>query len=75
MIESEGIETYTVDAGGDMRIKAHSKDDQRIGLEHPDDPKQVIGVVSTRRKYLWVGRESPCLERWKRSEASSYNQS
>lgn len=44
LIKSWGIGYYIVDAGGDMRIKSQLP--QRVGLEHPDKPREVIGVAA-----------------------------
>jgi thiamine biosynthesis lipoprotein len=45
IIERYGIEAYCVDAGGDMFYRRPSGPVAKIGLEHPDDPSQAIGVV------------------------------
>lgn len=45
LMELQGITSYCVDAGGDMLYKSIEKEPIRIGLEHPENPKQVIGVV------------------------------
>jgi FAD:protein FMN transferase len=49
-IEQQGYDTYTVDAGGDMRIR--SREPVRVGLEHPDDTTKVIGVISLTDKSI-----------------------
>lgn len=46
LIESEGIDTYCVDAGGDMRYRSLDDTKLRVGLEHPEDTKKVIGVAN-----------------------------
>lgn len=43
IIERAGIHTYVVDAGGDIRVRMATP--LRIGLEHPDTPMEVIGVL------------------------------
>lgn len=43
LFEKHEIDTYTINAGGDMRIKNNK---EVIGLEDPQDPKKVIGVVN-----------------------------
>ena len=45
LLESEGITSYTVDAGGDIRTRKAEKKPLRIGLENPHNVKQVIGVI------------------------------
>ncbi|MES2623170.1 MAG: FAD:protein FMN transferase [Patescibacteria group bacterium] len=40
-----GITDFTVEAGGDMRYQNTEHEVLRIGLEHPLDAKQVIGVA------------------------------
>jgi len=42
IIEENNINSYCIDAGGDMLIKNM---DMKIGFEHPEDPKQVIGML------------------------------
>lgn len=44
VLANHGIDWYCVDAGGDMRC--HTAEPLRIGLEHPADPTQAIGVAS-----------------------------
>ncbi|MES2213429.1 MAG: FAD:protein FMN transferase [Patescibacteria group bacterium] len=44
LLEQNGILEYCVDASGDMRHR-HTIENLRVGLEHPDDPSQVLGVV------------------------------
>lgn len=50
LLEAQGVQTYCVDAGGDMRN--HSAEPLRVGLEHPDTEGQVIGVVQLGNKSL-----------------------
>lgn len=50
MLESGGVLEYVIDASGDVR---HRGDDtQVIGLEHPDDPTQVIGTALVKNASL-----------------------
>jgi thiamine biosynthesis lipoprotein len=55
LLEDHGIQTYCVDAGGDMRNRTTGKTGEplRVGLEHPDEPGQVIGVAD-------LGNQSLC---------------
>ncbi|HEX8350092.1 MAG TPA: FAD:protein FMN transferase [Hymenobacter sp.] len=47
LLESEGVRAYCVDAGGDIRYRGPRGGDAFVvGLEHPDDAEQVIGVVN-----------------------------
>lgn len=46
LLELEGVTSYCIDAGGDILYKSAQKDPLRIGLEHPTNPKQVIGLVN-----------------------------
>ncbi len=50
IIETEGIEDYLINAGGDIYNKGQAK---RIGLEDPDNPKRVLGTVT-------LGNEALC---------------
>lgn len=45
IIEAEGVTSYCVDAGGDMRQRNFSGEGLKVGLEHPEDKTMVIGVV------------------------------
>lgn len=45
IIENEGIVYYVVDAGGDIRYKNEKGKELKVGLEHPNDTKKVIGVA------------------------------
>ncbi len=51
VIEDFGVTGYCVDAGGDMRHRGSQS--IRVGLEHPQDFSQVIGVVE-------LGNQSLC---------------
>lgn len=43
IIECEGVESYLINAGGDIYNKGELK---TIGLEDPDDSRKVIGIVT-----------------------------
>lgn len=43
LFEENKITDYCIDAGGDILVK--SKNPIRVGLEHPENLKQVIGVI------------------------------
>jgi len=43
-LSSEGLDSFMIDGSGDIRLKG--PEPIRVGLEHPHDDKQVIGVVS-----------------------------
>jgi thiamine biosynthesis lipoprotein len=47
VLEAAGVTSYCVDAGGDLRYRRPEAEAQplRVGLEHPGDPTQVVGVV------------------------------
>lgn len=50
LLESSGIGDYVVDGSGDMR---HSGDiENKVGLEHPNDTRQVIGTLDVKNKSL-----------------------
>lgn len=49
MIAAHGITQFSIDAGGDM-VHRHGSQSLRIGLEHPVDLGQVIGVVELRNQ-------------------------
>lgn len=50
LISEHHIEYFYVDAGGDLRV--NTPETLRIGLEHPDDVSQVIGVAELRNQAL-----------------------
>lgn len=52
IIEEEGIKSYCVDAGGDMKQRSENNDGLRIGLEHPEDFSMVIGTIELKNKSL-----------------------
>jgi FAD:protein FMN transferase len=45
LLVSFGITSYCIDAGGDILYKTDSEKPIRVGLEHPENLKQVIGVA------------------------------
>ncbi len=46
VIEAHGFVAYTVDAGGDLKHRGAGREALRVGLEHPDDRAQVIGLAA-----------------------------
>ncbi len=44
--DSKSILSYSVNAGGDIRLKSSISQGERIGLEHPDHSEQVIGIAT-----------------------------
>lgn len=51
ILRGAGIRGFCVDAGGDMLFE-HPNEALPVGLEHPDDPEQVIGMVPLRNESL-----------------------
>ncbi len=45
IIEAHGVVSYCVDAGGDIRYRHPDHQPLKVGLEHPENPRQVIGVA------------------------------
>ncbi len=43
LLQERGIDSYAIDAGGDMLYR-NPAGPLKVGLEHPENPKQVIGV-------------------------------
>lgn len=52
VLQKNKLSYFCVDAGGDMYFKTNSKDKLRVGLEHPDNPTQVIGVAKIRNQSI-----------------------
>ncbi len=64
LIEREGIMSYAIDAGGDIRHRGvversftpHHRDQSgkvlRVGLEHPNDKTKVVGVIEVANKSI-----------------------
>lgn len=50
ILKKNGIKEYCIDAGGDILYKSDEK--IKIGLENPDDFKQVIGVCEIKNQSL-----------------------
>lgn len=46
LLEENGVHSYCIDAGGDILHRNVSGDSIRVGLEHPQDLTQIIGVVN-----------------------------
>lgn len=53
LLDERGIKDFCIDAGGDILHRTSSGRVLRVGLENPDDPNQVIGVVD-------LGNQSIC---------------
>jgi thiamine biosynthesis lipoprotein len=52
LIEDAGITDFCVNAGGDMLQRQTGSEPMRVGLEHPDHPDEVIGVVDLSNQSL-----------------------
>lgn len=50
IIEKEGIQSYTVDAGSDIRYRGQEV--LKVGLENPTDATQAIGVAELKNQSL-----------------------
>lgn len=50
VIRQKGIKNFTVDAGGDILTQSSSDKSLRVGLEHPEDTKKVIGSIKLENK-------------------------
>ena len=47
-----GIQDFCVDASGDILYRTQSDTPMSIGLEHPDEPGQILGVASIKNQSL-----------------------
>lgn len=57
ILEEGGVQSYCVDAGGDMRYRhlvtaSPSQEFLRVGLENPSDISEIIGVVNLKNQSL-----------------------
>lgn len=52
ILEENGIDSYCVDAGGDMRYRSSVGEVLRVGLENPSNASQIIGVASIVNKSI-----------------------
>ncbi len=52
VLKSEGVNSFCVDAGGDMIHKSTEAKALRVGLEDPLDTKNVIGLISLLNKSI-----------------------
>jgi FAD:protein FMN transferase len=50
ILEEAGVPCFVVDAGGDLRHKGQRR--IRVGLEHPNDRRLVIGTANLRNRAL-----------------------
>ena len=50
LLHAHGVSDYVIDASGDLR---HSgKSENRVGLEHPLNPRTIIGVINVQNQSL-----------------------
>ncbi|MFA6463557.1 MAG: FAD:protein FMN transferase [Candidatus Paceibacterota bacterium] len=52
LLEENSIYSYVINAGGDILYKDNLGKNIRIGLEHPEDFKKVIGVVEIKNQSI-----------------------
>ncbi len=52
LIEKHGYNSYCVDAGSDIRHRTNEEKNLTIGLEHPTDTEQILGVAKLRNASL-----------------------
>ncbi|HEV7453841.1 MAG TPA: FAD:protein FMN transferase [Candidatus Saccharimonadales bacterium] len=52
MLRLHGVRNFVVDAGGDSLCRTPPGQAARIGLEHPGDPSQAIGVATIANRSL-----------------------
>jgi thiamine biosynthesis lipoprotein len=46
LLEENNIKSYVIDGGGDIYFKNKKQETLKVGLEHPMNDKQVVGVVN-----------------------------
>jgi FAD:protein FMN transferase len=52
LLEQNNIADFCIDAGGDIGQHTSKNAALKVGLEHPEDPYQVIGVVSLKNQSI-----------------------
>jgi FAD:protein FMN transferase len=52
ILQKHGIKTFWVDGSGDIRHQSAHGNLLRVGLEHPDHPRQVVGVAELDNRSL-----------------------
>ncbi len=52
ILRTDGIESFCVDAGGDMCYRSAAGETMRVGLENPVDTSQAVGVASILNKSI-----------------------
>ncbi len=52
LLKHHGIDNYCVNAGGDIRYHTNTKQPIQVGLEHPADSTQAIGIASLHNQSL-----------------------
>jgi thiamine biosynthesis lipoprotein len=45
LLQAQGVHNFCIDASGDILYKNETNKPIRIGLEHPENPEQIIGVA------------------------------
>jgi thiamine biosynthesis lipoprotein len=64
LLKKNSIQEFCVDAGGDMFYEnIHDEKKLRVGLEHPDNPDEVIGVATIRNQSICASAGN--RRRWK----------
>lgn len=66
LLLKNNIDTYTINAGGDIIHHSPERKQLRVGLEHPDNPQQVIGIVP-------ITNQSICASAGNRRKWGSYH--
>lgn len=52
LLEQHDIRAYTIDGSGDLLYKTDTQIPLRVGLEHPNNPTQVIGIAQLQQGSL-----------------------
>lgn len=53
MLREAGINSYCIDAGGDIAYRSETNEHRRIGLENPHDTSEAVGIAT-------IGNQSIC---------------
>jgi thiamine biosynthesis lipoprotein len=52
LLEAAGLQSYTINAGGDMLHRSEQQESLAVGMENPEDASEAIGIIDLKNKSL-----------------------